>query len=343
MNKLHAFLCFVALNLMFPKLQAQSEQALSLAGYWRMTNLALSNEDINYLKITPFEDGKFKAAYTLNGELKELIGSIYEIDLINASEMSGKNTYNGQLSADGTINGFYSTKTTNLGSFTWVKVCNDDGLALNGYDLPCVTKEITRGTTTRMVKKLIQVEERTAHSGEVRDENIPLAQTVSEIPEGAILVGHIDLDEMVTYKTVEIEVPEEVPTESSIDVPVKKTKASSSTSSAKKKVIKSDAAAKKSYTIPANQTKSYDAASSADFDIPKFTVCDQGASDPSAKLAAMVRGTTEMDNGHTYHIVGAGETMTAICKIYGITIMELAERNKKECERIFVGEKLMIK
>jgi LysM repeat protein len=121
-------------------------------------------------------------------------------------------------------------------------------------------------------------------------------------------------------------------------VPVKESKTKTSVNSTKKINVKPESSVKK---IPTT----YDTASEkiATDNKPKFTVCDAGSSNPSAVIAAMVRGITVVENGHTYHIVGTGETMTAISKLYNISIMELAELNRKDCERIKDGEKLFIK
>jgi LysM repeat protein len=140
-------------------------------------------------------------------------------------------------------------------------------------------------------------------------------------------------------------------------VPIKKPSNTAATK-ANKKVVKSEASTPKKVVLTSKGSENdiptaYDSESqvidannldaSAPKALPKLNSCDAGSSNPSAVLSSMVRGTTIVEKGHTYHIVGAGETMTAISKIYNVNIMDLAEKNNKDCERIIIGEKLIIK
>jgi LysM repeat protein len=335
-----------------------------------MENYRNADFPVSYLKLMPQEFSGLKALYLYNGTEVNLVGSIYDdqtILLVDNAENSSKYTYNGSVNADGTITGYYYRENESPAQFTWVKVCDDLGNAIDGSGLSCVEKSTSTSTTykteIRMVKKLIQVEEKGVFVGESRNENIPIAETTTVIPDNAIITGHIGFDETVTYKTVEVEVPEEVQvavsdeniTENMVAKKSEtvKTKAKSNTTAVKETPKKAPVkvnvetagnSLKSSATtanVPTKTVKSYEEPSTVAK--PKFNSCDVGTSNPSEKIASMVRGTTLNEGGRTYHLVGSGETMTAICKMYDISIDKLASLNKKDCERIYVGEKLLVK
>ncbi len=376
MNKTH-FFTFLGAFFTITYLNAQS-----IGGFWRMENYSNADFPVSYLKMMPQEFSGLKALYLYNGTEVNLVGSIYDdqtILLVDNAENSSKYTYNGTVNSDGTITGYYYKENQSPAQFTWVKVCDDLGNAIDGSSLSCVEKSTTSTSTTykteiRMVKKLIQVEEKGSFVGETRNENIPIAETITVIPDNAIIVGHIGFDETVTYKTVEVEVPEEV------QVAVNEYNTTENTTAEKSETVKAKAkpnavvtstATKESpkkapvkvnvenagntmkssvvkttttnttANIPSKTVKSYEETSVVAK--PKFNSCDVGTSNPSEKIATMVRGTTINEGGHTYHIVGSGETMTAISKLYNISIDKLGSLNQKDCERIYVGEKLMVK
>ena len=388
--------------------QAQNVTPQTLAGFWRISNTADSKPVSTFLRITPFRDNLFTGSYLSNGDEINLSGSIFDSKQIYAIEGADQDknfTFDGSVQSDYTITGNYLESNMVTGQFVWEKVCDELGNAIDLNAPPCLEKTTTFKTETRMVKKLIQVADTTVRSGEMRDENIPLAEIFQDLPADAIITGHIGYDETVSYKTVEIEVPEQVvvtqETESqntfsapattaaetskgkvvvaekpkpAKETPKKPTiKVNTETFSSSKIVSTSSAAAKplpisfdveskkipsaakkssskmaesfnvatqkpvKSYDVNASQSVT-DAAKKA-----KLQSCDTPVADASIKLAQMVRGTTAEENGHIYHVVGAGETMTAVGKLYNISIVKLAELNNKDCERIFVGERLLVK
>jgi hypothetical protein len=393
-------LCFV-----FSFAQAQNISPQALAGFWRISNTADAKAVSSFLRITPLENNLFVGTYLSNGTKIELAGSVFEPNQIYAIEGANQEksfTFDGILQSDYSISGNYLDGGTTTGQFVWEKICDDLGNAIDLNTPPCLEKTTTFKTETRMVKKLIQVIDTTATKGEIRDENIPLAETIQDIPADAIIVGHIGFDETVAYKTVEIEVPEQVviteetekekqfaaqkntvkevvavketPKKPTIKVNkemVSNSKIVSSSALASKPLPTSfetsntkitpankatsskiadsfTAAAKKpNPNIPTKVATSYDANAALSLTdaakMAKLQSCDTPVADASVKIAQMVRGTKAEENGHTYHIVGAGETMTAISKLYNISIVKLAELNKKDCERIFVGEKLLVK
>ncbi len=369
MNKTH-FFTFLGTFFTITCLNAQS-----IGGFWRMENYSNADFPVSYLKMMPQEFSGLKALYLYNGTEVNLVGSIYDdqtILLVDNAENSSKYTYNGTVNSDGTITGYYYKENQSPAQFTWVKVCDDLGDAIDGSGLSCVEKSTTSTSTTykteiRMVKKLIQVEEKGTFVGETRNENIPIAETTNVIPDNAIIVGHIGFDETVTYKTVEVEVPEEVQVavteynaestiakkSETVKVKAKSNAVATSTAtkeSPKKAPVKVNvetagntlkSTATTAANIPTKTVKSYEETSSVAK--PKFNSCDVGTSNPSEKIATMVRGTTINEGGHTYHIVGSGETMTAISKLYNISIDKLGSLNQKDCERIYVGERLLVK
>lgn len=385
MLKFKLFIVFFAI--LITSLSAQNNPSTQLAGYWKMYNSAWDFENKNYLKIIPKEDGHFDAFYLINNETVDLQGIIFgekQISINEVSANSSKNIYNGEIENNGSINGYYASKAETLGRFSWVKICDESGKALNSYDLPCAqavptsyeTYTTTITTTEPVItttKKVIQTKEVVEYVGEARNPNIPLAETVSDIPANAIIVGHIGLDSIVTYKNVEVEIPVEASVTSTKIVTKSKNSASTNsknnaTSSGytSKKVMSESAKEKQkaiaesnskkigeitdvltsrgveavpaAYDFHDNTPKQENASASA-----KFGTCDPGNKDVSTVISKMEKGTTINENGHVYHIVGKGETMTAISRLYNIPIMRLAENNQKECERINVGEKLFIK
>ena len=387
--------------------QAQNATPQTLAGFWRISNTADSKPVSTFLRITPLRDNLFTGSYLSNGNEINLSGSIFDSKQIYAIEGADQEknfTFDGAVQSDYTISGNYLESNMVTGQFVWEKVCDELGNAIDLNAPPCLEKTMTFKTETRMVKKLIQVAETSTSGGEMRDENIPLAETFQDLPADAIITGHIGYDETVSYKTVEIEVPEQVVVAQETEnqntfsapatiaaetskgkvaekpKPAKETpkkptiKVNTETFGTSKIVSSSAAAATKplptsfdveSTKIPAaakssatkiaesanlatkKPAKSYDVTASQSVTDAakkaKLQSCDTPVADASVKLAQMVRGTTAEENGHTYHVVGAGETMTAIGKLYNISIVKLAELNKKDCERIFVGERLLVK
>lgn len=385
--------------------QAQNVSTQSLAGFWRISNTADAKAVSSFLRIIPLENNLFVGSYLSNGTKIELAGSVFEPNQIYAIEGANQEksfTFDGIMQSDYSISGNYLDGGSVTGQFVWEKICDDLGNAIDLNSPPCLEKTTTFKTETRMVKKLIQVADTVTTRGETRDENIPLAETIQDIPADAIIVGHIGFDETVAYKTVEIEVPEQVvvteETEKEKQFAVQKNTVqetetakvtvkkptikmnkeaisnskivSSSAASSKPlptsfemenmkmsapnkasatKIAESfTAATKKVNTVaPTKVPASYNSnASQAEIEAAKkakLQSCDTPVADASVKIAQMVRGTKAEENGRTYHIVGSGETMTAISKLYNISIVQLAELNKKDCERIFVGEKLLVK
>ena len=384
--------------------QAQNATPESLAGFWRISNTADSKPVSTFLRITPLRDNLFTGSYLSNSNEINLSGSIFDSKQIYAIEGADQEknfTFDGSVQSDYTITGNYLESNMVTGQFVWEKVCDELGNAIDLNAPPCLEKTTTFRTETRMVKKLIQVADTTVRGGEMRDENIPLAETFQDLPADAIITGHIGYDETVSYKTVEIEVPEQIvvaqetesqnifssaqtavaettkgkiaakeapkkptikvntetfssskivstssaaaakkPLPTSFDVESTKISSAAAKSSASKMAESANLATKKpakSYDVTASQSVT-DAAKKA-----KLQSCDTPVADASVKLAQMVRGTTAEENGHIYHVVGAGETMTAIGKLYNISIVKLAELNNKDCERIFVGERLLVR
>lgn len=388
MLKFNLLIAFFAILAISSNAQNPSNQ---LAGYWKMYNSAWDFENKNYLRIIPKEDGQFDASYLINNEVVELKGVFFgekQISINEVSSNSSRNIYNGQLENNGNIEGYYASKTETLGRFTWIKICDDNGKPLNSFDLPCVNNltsnsipvsyetQPTKTTQSAATKKVIQTKEVVEYVGEARNPAIPLAQTVSELPANAIIVGHIGLDSIVTYKNVEIEVPVEASVASKKIVTNAKTsdKAMASknehtdknkASYSNKKVISESSRVKQDAIAENNNEKikeiltargveaipaAYDFQDNSNLKndasmaiSSKFGTCDPGSKDASTALVKMEKGTTIEEDGHVYHIVGKGETMTAISRLYNIPIMQLAENNKKECERINIGEKLFIK
>ena len=391
----------LALCFTFSFVQAQNISPQNLAGFWRISNTADAKAVSSFLRITPLENNLFVGSYLSNGTKIELTGSVFEPNQIYAIEGANQEksfTFDGIMQSDYSISGNYLDGGSVTGQFVWEKICDDLGNAIDLNSPPCLEKTTTFKTETRMVKKLVQVAETVSTRGESRDENIPLAETIQDIPADAIIVGHIGFDETVAYKTVEIEVPEQVvvteETEKEKQFAVQKNTVQE-TETAKvtvkkptikmnkeavsnSKIVTSSAASSKplptsfemenmkisdsnkaasskkiteGFTAavqkPYKPAKSYDSnASQAEIEAAKkakLQSCDTPVADASVKIAQMVRGTKAEENGRTYHIVGSGETMTAISKLYNISIVQLAELNKKDCERIFVGEKLLVK
>ncbi len=76
---------------------------------------------------------------------------------------------------------------------------------------------------------------------------------------------------------------------------------------------------------------------------PKFEVTDAGKLNPNApKPLVADAGKKVVENGVTYHIVGSGQTMYAISRLYNIPVVRLAEINKKMSERLCAGETLRV-
>ena len=381
--------------------QAQIATPQTLAGFWRISNTADSKPVSTFLRIAPLRDNLFTGSYLSNGNEINLSGSIFDSKQIYAIEGADQEknfTFDGTVQSDYTITGNYLESNMVTGQFVWEKVCDELGNAIDLNAPPCLEKTTTFTTETRMVKKLIQVADTIARGGETRNENIPLAETIQDVPANAIIVGHIGYDETISYKTVEIEVPEQVvvakETENQNTFSATQTTAAETTKGkivvketpkkptikvntetfSSSKIVSSSAVANKplptsfdieSKKIPSAAKKSsskiaesfnvatqkvpqsYDVTvlQSATYEEKKAKLqsCDTPVPDASVKLAQMVRGTTAEENGHTYHTVGAGETMTAIGKLYNISIVKLAELNNKDCERIFVGERLLVK
>lgn len=240
----------------------------------------------------------------------------------------------------------------------------------NYETITTIVSEPVKSTTTKIIQKREVIE----YVGEARNPNIPLAETTTgEIPANAIFVGHIGLDSIVTYRTEEVEIPVEASVESKKIVTTKKTNAASNNSNkayASKKVMSESAKEKQKAVAATNANKIgeiTDVLTSRGVEnVPaayefhdnskigsknnkevlagsKFGTCDPGNANTTQVINSMERGTTIEENGHVYHIVGKGETMSAISRLYNIPIMQLAENNKKECERIIIGEKLIIK
>ncbi len=202
------------------KALGQSYGVKTLSGYWKMRN---TTESI--MKIVPSTGCSFKASFLENGLKKEFSGILYEetyLSIVEETNNPLKMVYTGRLNEEGQIYGKSYSPECRYGDFIWVKICDEYGspLAVEGEEfVPCgvpsfseATPRITqtRGMTpTTMVtqKQTQQVVERTEYVGEPRNENIPLAETVSEVPPGAIYTGNIGLAEKVIYRTVEVEVP----------------------------------------------------------------------------------------------------------------------------------------
>jgi LysM repeat protein len=337
--------------------------AQSLSGYWRVTDNA-DGKLYSYLKINVLEANQLEGEYTDGNETVKLVGNVYEDQTIMLAEIDSENhrrTYNGAINADNTITGFYNDDNGNSNTFAWSKSCNEDGIAIDGSNNNCIERTQSKRTETRMVKKQMQIAEKSYVTGtKTRDENLPIAETVTDIPENAIIVGSIDADTIITYKTVEVEVPEEVVVveNGAIEKKYKSNKSqvaanivtnSTETQRSTKvvKVSKESATTKvtckptvATTQISQNKPTAY---SNVENEKPLWGSCDAGASNPSQHLSQMTEGTTLTENGRTYHVVGKGETMTAICKKYGINLGDLAVKNNKSCERINIGEKLLIK
>jgi hypothetical protein len=299
-------------------IHAQTAKAKKLAGYWQMTNTAFPTNEASLLRIISTDDCAFNVTYKDGREERQLSGMLYETDLVSAVENSNeaqKNVYTGQLLADGTIQGYYFSSTCGLGEFVWTKVCDEMGRNLSDTNVPCLQDKPVKYTIqTKIVKKMVPVEEEVSYVGETRNEAIPLATTTT-IPSDAVYVGAIETEKKITYKEVEVEETVQEPVYYQYE-----------------ETVTNDNYEPEA-VIPANSPAPK----------KKLQVCDIGTPNPNAPKRPIVRGKTVKENGNTYHIVGAGETMFLITKLYGISIQELAELNNKDCERVFVGEKLRVK
>ncbi|GEM_PF-1977711 len=314
------FFMIVLLVITQAALVAQQTNVKGLEGYWRMKNAAELTENNSLMLLLAQTDvafvGTFKRTET---QTSELTGLIYEGNIVTAVENSSlpqKNVYSGKIMPNGTIVGtFYSAATNITGEFMWERVCDGGGNPVNGYATPCVQMQTY---TTRTVKELRQVPDTTVWVGEPRNENIPLLQGSDYIPPGAIYAGHINLDAMVTYRTVEVEVPIAEPVTGMFKYN-------------DEQIIKGTVMPVTTFSPDPNKPKK------------GLEICDPGTANPNAPKTPAEKGITVKEGSNTYHIVGKGETMYAIAKHYGTTIEQLAELNGKECERINIGEKLRVK
>jgi LysM repeat protein len=305
MMKYVLMLGFILLSL--PLLFSQNTVSQSLAGYWKM------NSTGTLLKIVPNEGCAFTASFKENAQQHQLTGMFYDgqvFSMVENSTDAKKFVYTGRLENEGFINGNYYASNCQYGVFSWIKVCDEYGnpLIVDGEEMsPCVAQargvaEATTMTTTQRVRQ--KVVEKTEYVGEPRNESLPLVETTSFIPDGAIYVGNIGLQEKVTYREVEVEVPVAQP-----EVCLPKTETSNERGFGGKK---------------------------------KFSVCDAGTTNPTGTRAVVIPGKKVEENGTIYHIVGQGETMFSIAKRYGITVQKLAEINEKDCEHLLAKEKLRV-
>lgn len=311
MNRLFNFIALFVGSIM--ALSAQNPSSQPLAGFWRMSSDKMETGTL--LKVIPTENCAFTASFTKDMQIHYLTGMLYDekyVSLVENIETAKNLVYTGALFADGSIKGKYYSPDCEHGNFSWIKVCDELGqpLVIEGEEvLPCVAQQNqSRGmaTETKMVmtKKVVKVVDRKEYVGEPRNENLPLVETSAYIPEGAIFAGNIDLEEKVTYRTVEIEVP--------VPQPVV--------------CLPKDTVVMERGVLT---TK-------------KFTVCDPGTTNPTGIRGVVIPGKKVVENGITYHIVGQGETMFSIAKRYKITVLELAELNGKDCEHLIANERLRV-
>lgn len=301
----------------FSPVYSQSYGVKALSGYWKM-----QNEMNTMLKVSPSGGCGFNASLLENGVRKEFTGNLYEetyLSMVENGNNSRKMIYTGRMNEEGQIYGKFYSPDCRYGDFIWVKICDEYGnpLAIEGAELiPCAETPATAmtipsaqtqtrglGTMITTQKQVQQVVERTEYVGEPRNENLPLAETVRDVPPGAIYAGNIGLTEKVIYKTVEVEVPVEV-------VPV--------------------------VCEPQQQDGTRGLTSGG------FSFCDPGSINPVKTRSVAIPGKEVNENGTTYHIVGKLETMYSISKRYNLTIVELAELNGKDCEHLMEGEKLRV-
>jgi len=297
---------------------AQTVYTAGMAGYWRMKNSAEISEINSLLRIVPDERCAFTGSFKRNQqEPLEITGMLYEGNQMTAvinSPGNLKSIYIGKFLPDGSIQGTYFSSGCASGTFVWEKVCDDAGNPLKGYQTPCVAAPVY---TTQMVKQVQQIPEKTQFTGEPRNENLPLVQGDNNIPPDAVFTGHIDWEEeSVTYRTVEVATPVQVP------VPTEVFKYTEVAKNAEPVIytIKPDAGAKKG-----------------------LDVCDAGTAKPGGVKGPVEKGKTVKEKGKVYHIVGKGETMYSIASQYNITIEQLAAINGKDCERLYKGERLRVK
>lgn len=296
---------FILLSLTFSF--SQSSVSQSLAGYWKMNNTG------TLLKIVPNEGCAFTASFKENAQQHLLKGMFYDgqvLSMVENSTDAKKYVYTGRVENEGFINGNYYAPNCQYGVFSWIKVCDEYGnpLIVDGQEMsPCVAQargisEATTMTTTQRVRQ--KVVEKTEYVGEPRNESLPLVETTSFIPDGAIYVGNIGLQEKVTYREVEVEVPVAQP-----EVCLPKTETSNERGLGEKK---------------------------------KFSVCDAGTTNPTGARTVVIPGKKVVEAGIVYHIVGQGETMFSIAKRYGLTVQKLAEINGKDCEHLIANERLRV-
>ncbi|OWY19959.1 LysM domain-containing protein [Sphingobacteriales bacterium UPWRP_1] len=299
-------------------INAQTVYTVGMAGYWRMKNSAEISEINSLLRILPDERCAFTGTFKRNQqETLEITGMLYEGNLMTAvinAPGNLKSIYTGKFQPDGSIQGTYFSANCVTGTFLWEKVCDDAGKPLKGYQTPCIQQPVY---TTQMVKQVQQVAEKTQFTGEPRNENLPLVQGDTNIPPDAVFTGHIDWEEEgITYRTVEVATPVQVP------VPAEMFKYTETAKTAEPVIVfsKPDTGEKKG-----------------------LDVCDTGTTNPGAPKGPVEKGKTVKEAGKVYHIVGKGETMYSITKLYNITIEQLAALNGKNCERLYKGERLRVK
>ncbi len=306
------FLLASALLMLNPSIFAQNNEVFS--GYWKMKNT------VNTLvRIVPEGGCVYRMSYSENGLARKFIGTLYNDTYFSFAEENGnalKMIYTGRLNEGNNITGKFFSPECKYGDILWVKVCDDYGNPLGTIGeeyISCVTEpsenrvslrgEAKKNTASFSQKEVTRVLDRIEYVGEPRNELLPLAETLSEVPPGAILVGNIGLEERPIYRTIETETPIVVSTTPEVCEPV------SGKSPADKK---------------------------------KFFYCDEGSLNPMAQRAIPTPGRKIVESGIVYHIVGKNETMFSISRKYGLTIEGLASLNGKDCEHLKEGEKIRV-